>query len=334
MSKLTRANVPPRQGHLYRRVEAMASDWGADVGKDGVVLACHGSGKVLELANRAGVLQRWVKGLEPGSRIGVEASGIHHRCLARVAVAAGHTVYVVNPRDVKHYAAGMGRRAKTDRVDARLIARYVAHEHKQLRAYREPDPRQQAIAELLVRRHAVVKGKVGLNQALGDLPGYEKVRASMEELLREIDARLQALIDEQAGLHALCERLRSVPGVGPLLSAALGNLLMQHGFHSSDALIAFLGYDPRADDSSERRGRRRLSKRGPAELRRLLYTAAMAGARTKAWKPFYERDRARGLSSTEAMIVLARRIARTAYSIARHGTLFDPARLAGACTKP
>jgi transposase len=109
---------------------------------------------------------------------------------------------------------------------------------------------------------------------------------------------------------------------------------MQHGFHSSDALIAFLGYDPRANDSGHHRGRRRLSKRGPAEMRRLLYAAAMAAARTKAWKPFYERDRARGLSSTEAIIVLARRLARTAFSIARHNTTFDPARLTGTCAKP
>lgn len=312
----------------------MASDWGADVSKDVVVVARHGEGKTVEVANRASALQGWVRRLETGSRIGVEASGVHHRCLARVAAAAGHAVYVLNPRDMKHYASGVGRRAKTDRVDARVIARYVAHEHEHLREYREPDARQQAIAELLEKRHAVVKAKVSLSQALGDLTGYRKVRTDLEALLRELDARLEELTRQQSGLHALCQRLRSVPGIGPLLSAGLGNLLMQHGFHSSDALIAYLGYDPRAADSGQHRGRRRLSKRGPAEMRRLLYTAAMAAARTKTWKPFYDRDRARGLSATEAIIVLARRLARTAYSLARHNTTFDPARLAGTCAKP
>lgn len=312
----------------------MASDWGADVGKDMVVLACHGGGPTVEVANQAAALRAWVKGLEAGSRIGVEASGVHHRCLAQVATAAGHAVYVLNPRDVNHYAKGVGRRAKTDRVDARVIARYVAHEHEHLRVYRVPDASQQAIAELLEKRHAVVKAKVSLSQALGELPGYRKVRSDLEALLRELDAKLAQLTREQSGLYALCQRLRSVPGIGPLLSAGLANLLMLHGFHSSDALIAYLGYDPRADDSGRRHGRRRLSKRGPAEMRRLLYTAAMAAARTAAWKPFYERDRARGLSATEAIVVLARRIARTAYSIARHNTTFDPARLAGACAKP
>ncbi len=146
----------------------MASDWGADVGKDVVVVARHGEGSTVEMANTEATLRAWVKRLEAGSRIGVEASGVHHRCLARVAIAAGHTVYVLNPRDMKHYANGVGRRAKTDRVDARVIARYVAHEHEHLRVYREPDARQLAIAELLEKRHAVVKAKVSLTQALPD----------------------------------------------------------------------------------------------------------------------------------------------------------------------
>jgi transposase len=312
----------------------MASDWGADVGKDAVVVSRHGTSSVLEVGNDERSLRAWVKGLEAGSRIGVEASGVYHRCLARVATAAGHTVYVLNPRDVRHYAKGVGRRAKTDRVDAQVIARYVAHEHEHLRAYSVPTPGQEAIAALLEKRHAVVKAKVSLGQSLGELPGYRKVRGEMEKLLREIDGQLERLVREQSGLQALCTRLRSIPGVGPLLGAGLANVLMQHGFHSGDALIAYLGYDPRADDSGRRHGRRRLSKRGPAEMRRLLYTAAMAAARTRAWKPFYERDRARGLSATEAIIVLARRLARTAFSLARHATTFDPARLAGACPKP
>jgi hypothetical protein len=70
-----------------------------------------------------------------------------------------------------------------------------------------------------------------------------------------------------------------------------------------------------------------LSKRGPGELRRLLFLAAMAGARTAAWRPVYAHYRARGLSSTEALVILARRIARTAWSMYRHETDFDAGRL-------
>lgn len=312
----------------------MASDWGADVGKDGVVVSQHGSSKVEELANRRKELEAWVKTLGPGSRIGVEASGLHHRMLVAVAQAAGHAVYVLNPRDVSHYAKGMGRRAKTDRVDARLIARYVAHEHEQLREWREPDARQREITELLNRRHAVVKARTDLAQALGKMPGSRKLLAQMALLLRDVDRRLAQQVREQPSLDGLVTRLRSIPGVGPLLGAALANLLMERQFHSADALIAYVGYDPRANDSGRHHGRRRLSKRGPAELRRLLYTSAMAAMRTRVWKPYYERDRARGLSATAAIVILARRLARTAFSLARHMTTFDPTRLTGACAKP
>jgi transposase len=74
-------------------------------------------------------------------------------------------------------------------------------------------------------------------------------------------------------------------------------------------------------------GKRRLSKRGPAELRRLLFNAAMAAARTRVWKPVYEHYRARGLPTTAALVILARKIARIAWSIHRYHTSFDPQRL-------
>ena len=80
---------------------------------------------------------------------------------------------------------------------------------------------------------------------------------------------------------------------------------------SADAFVAFTGLDPRPDDSGQHRGKRRLSKRGPAELRRLLYMAAMSAINTKTWRPLYEHYRAKGLSSTATLVILARRIART-----------------------
>jgi transposase len=101
---------------------------------------------------------------------------------------------------------------------------------------------------------------------------------------------------------------------------------------SADAFVAFTGLDPRPDDSGQHRGKRRLSKRGPAELRRLLYVAAMSAKKTKAWKPLFEHYRAKGLSSTAALVILARRIARTAWSMYTYKTDFDPARLTKSLT--
>lgn len=95
----------------------------------------------------------------------------------------------------------------------------------------------------------------------------------------------------------------------------------------TDAFVAFTGLDPRPDDSGQHRGKRRLSKRGPSELRRLLFLAALSAAKTKAWHPLYERYREKGLSSTAVLVILARRIARTAWSMYTYKTEFDPARL-------
>jgi transposase len=316
----------------------MTSYVGTDVGKASVVVAVHGQAGVTVVANTRTALRDWARRLPAGSRIGVEATGAYHREVVAAAQAMGHTVYLLIPRAVRHYAQAVGRRAKTDRVDAQLVARYVAQEHAGLRPYRAPSARQAAIATLLERRHAVVKAQASLRQALQDLPAgisaWRRVQREFTALLAQLDARLNQLAAEEAPVAALRQRLRTTPGIGPLLSLALANLLSRYRFQRSDALIAFVGYDPRADDSGQHRGRRRLSKRGPAEVRRLLYAAAMAAARTKVWQPLYQQDRQRGLSATEAIIILARRLARTAFALARTGAAFDPARVSTACAKP
>lgn len=84
------------------------------------------------------------------------------------------------------------------------------------------------------------------------------------------------------------------------------------------------GLDPRPCDSGKKRGTRHLSKRGPGELRRLLFNAAMSAAKTKVWKPFYERERAKGLASTAALICIARRLVRVAFALFRKNIHFDP----------
>jgi len=86
-------------------------------------------------------------------------------------------------------------------------------------------------------------------------------------------------------------RLAGIAGVGAVVSAALTPVLERYAFKKADSFVAFLGYDPRPQDSGQKRGRRRPTKRGPSELRRLLYIAAMAAVRTKTWKPLYEHYR-------------------------------------------
>jgi transposase len=97
---------------------------------------------------------------------------------------------------------------------------------------------------------------------------------------------------------------------------------------SADAIVALIGLDPRPMESGNRKGIRRLSKRGDSETRRLLYNAGMAGAKTDTWRPVFERERAKGLPATAALMVLARRLVRIAYSLFKSGGQFDRQRVA------
>jgi transposase len=151
--------------------------------------------------------------------------------------------------------------------------------------------------------------------------------AQLDQLLKAIDRELTRTLRALPEGATRCAQFRSIPGIGLLSGAALTELFSRVGFSRIEAAIAYTGFDPRACDSGQHRGRRRLSKRGPAELRRLLYNAAMSASRTKTWKPFYERQRAKGLPSTAALVVLARKLLRVAYALYHHDANFDPRRI-------
>ena len=307
-------------------------DIGADISKDHVMLACAAhSFPVQKLTNTRAALVAWLKGLPAGSRIGMEATGTYHELLASVARRVGCVVYVLNAKDVHHYAKGIGRRAKTDRVDAQLIARYVAKEHRELHPWHPPSPTQRQLQRLMRRRGKLTAARASLRSTLHSVPslrsGLRTLLKDFDALIAKLDAQALKLIDVSHECRQAFERLDAIPCVGPTVGIALLAALQRWPLPRADAFVAFTGLDPRPDDSGNKSGRRRLSKRGDPELRRLLYTAAMSASRTRVWKPLYQRTLARGLSRIEALVILARRIARTAWSIYAHKTAFDPARL-------
>lgn len=312
---------------------------GVDVSKDTLQIAMHGQSGSVCIANTATGIRHWLKQLVAQAfSIGVESTGQYHRALVRLAIAAGHPVFVLNARDLSHYAASLGRRAKTDHLDAQLIARYLAQEHDHLHPYHLPTALQAELDSLVQRRHVVVTAQVALRQSLQALTPQPRAAArtfrALTALIAELDQRMQTLVTQDPNLATLATHLRTIVGFGPLLSHAMANAMTRHPFANDDAFIAYVGYDPRARDSGQRKGRRFLSKRGPAELRRLLYVAAMSASKTKLWRPFYERYRARGLSSTATLVILARKLARIAFSIVKHGTTFKPELIENACAKP
>jgi transposase len=119
-----------------------------DVAQRTLDIALEGDPQVRQIDNRLGSIRRWLQSLPEGCAIGVEATGNLHQLLVRAAVAAGFTVYLLNARDLAHYSRALGRRAKTDRLDAQLILRYLQREHEHLHPYHLPSARQGELDEL------------------------------------------------------------------------------------------------------------------------------------------------------------------------------------------
>jgi transposase len=298
-----------------------------DVAKAELMVGRDETETLLRVENTPQAIAAWLAQLPAGSRVAMEASGHYHQLLAHLAHAAGMVVYVLNPQLIKHYGRAVGNRGKTDRLDAQLIARYVLREHAKLRTWAPPLPAADALSRLLVRRQALVNARQMLAQSLSGLPGLNAPRqalmASFKRMLIQIELLIRTEIARVPAMAALHKRLIGIVGIGTIVAAQLVASLTALRFTRADSFIAYTGLDPRPDDSGERRGRRRLSKRGHGLLRCLLYNAGMAAARSKLFKPTYLQLRARGLQSTEAIVILARKLARIAFALYQSGQPFE-----------
>ena len=301
--------------------------YGVDVAKAALVLGQYEGEALVEIDNTLESISAWLARLPAGSVIAMEATGTYHRLLAQLAHGTGMAVYVLNPQTLKHYAKAIGQRGKTDRIDARMIARYVVHEAAKLRCWQPPAAGADTLSRLLVRRRALVVARETLRQSLSGLPELKTHRqtlmASFKRMLGNVDLLISAELGRVPHMAALYQRLMSIVGVGRVVAAQLVAAMSVLHFTRVDAFIAYTGLDPRPEDSGQHRGKRRLSKHGPALLRCQLYNAGMAAANSKLFKPLYQRLRARGLASTQAIVILARKIARIAFALYKSGQTFD-----------
>jgi transposase len=307
---------------------------GVDVSKAELIITTHGQDDCLSVANEGTAIQQWLRTLAPGSIVAMESTGRYHQLLANLAAATALPVFVLNARDVHFYAKGLGARGKTDRVDARVIARYLAEHHERLHPYQAPTACQGELEQLLGQRWTVVTKRTALRESLqacgaSIAQAASQLDAAFAALLHTIDGRITALINADPQLHRARSLLQTIVGVGPQSSALLTSLLARVPFASSDALVAYSGLDPRANDSGRSRGRRRLSKRGDPALRRQMFMAAMSACRTSTFAATYQALRARGLKTTEALVILARKLLRIAFAVWRCGQPFQAHRVSG-----
>lgn len=307
---------------------------GVDVSKAELVI-CRGPEAALEtLANQDETIKAWLNTLPGRVCLAVEATNVYHLALVTQAHASGHTVYVVDGYRLNRYREGVGGRAKTDSSDARLLQRYLDRERKDLRVWEPPSAGYVALQRLLHRRATLVGASVALHQSLGDLPELKQAAAALFRQLARVDALLQRRLHDhlvQQGWAADAARCQAMEGVGPLTAAALIMAFHRGQFRSGDAFVAFLGLDVRVRDSGECRGRRKLTKQGDPELRRLLHLAAMRACRTATWQSFYQSYLQRGLTKTQALVILARKLARVAFALLKSQSDYKPREAQEAC---
>jgi len=300
---------------------------GIDVAKDSLSLFCADSGQAIEIGNDTRSIHTWLKQLPTSSAIAIEATGIYHLDVASLAQAQGHQVYIINGYRLSNYRKGIGGRNKDDRSDARLLARYLTHEREQLQPWQPPPEAYRRLQILLHRRAVLVRSGVSLRQSFSQESLLKDVLKPLLEQLSAVEKRLEKLISQvlsESGLAEQSKRCQAVEGIGPLTAAGLNMAFLRGTFRNSDAFIAFLGLDVRMKESGRYCGQRKITKQGDPEIRRLLHNAAMAAARTQRWQEVYQGYLKRGLKRTEALTILARKLARIAFALMQKQVDYNP----------
>jgi len=257
----------------------------------------------------------------------LEPTGRYSTGVARQARAAGRAVLLAVPRRAHHFLKSLPHRAKTDRLDSRGLGLYALS--VTLPAYPLPTPATERLQQLLIVRKTLAADLARYQQQCQELPlGRELLapvltatKAQIRALDRQIEATQQAF--------PLIARLRQVHGIGLVTAAHAAARLTSSQFTHPDQFVSFIGLDIRVRQSGKREGHEGLSKQGDAELRRLFYLCAQASLRAKD-SPFvaqYEREQKKGLSKTAALCAVARKMARLCWSLAHHGTEYDPERV-------
>ena len=258
------------------------------------------------------------------SLVVMEATGGYEAALACALQAAGLPVAVINPRQARDFAKSMGRLAKTDPIDARLLAELAAVlvRREDLQRFLRPmaDEQQRWLAALVTRRRQLLTMLNAERQRLQITP--RKLHPSIEAIIAAIKAQLEDL-EQQMVCHVgehyaeLDRLLQSASGIGPVASATLIAELPELGRLNRRQIAALVGVAPMANDSGTRHGRRRVQG-GRFEIRRVLYMAALVATRyNPTIKVFYERLLAAGKLPKVALVASMRKLLTTLNAMVR-----------------
>ena len=307
---------------------------GIDVGKAELFVHVQRTGEDLRFANSPTGIGQLITRLSalggsaprPVAVVFEATGGVEHALWRALEAAAGLGLVVrqLCPRRVRHFAKARGPLAKTDRLDAATLAAFAAHFPGEGRAW--PGATIAGLGALVLRRQALVQVRKGLvvRQDRAATPLLAQLDA---ELVRVLDAQIRRLetviaqeIAAEAALAAKAELLRSIPGIGPVVTAGLLARMPELGAASDRQVAAMAGLAPVARDSGTLRGRRRIDG-GRAELRAVLFQAAMAAIRANpAIAAFAARLKAAGKAHKQVVIAAARKLLVQANAVLKRGT--------------
>jgi len=316
---------------------------GIDVAKDDLVVAVCDAGEQFSLnasfPNTAAGIARLLKQLRPLGelRICLEPTSCYHlAALAALLQLPAAQVSIVNPAAARQFARATGRRGKTDRVDAQVLARYGLHcrpaphcppppAARMLRAItRRLGALTDARTVALNRRHAARRAgepRCVLTSLDGELRFLDEQRARLEEAALKLIRATEPLA---AGLQLLL----SVKGIGRRSALAiLGELAVLPPDMQKQQWVAHCGLDPRPADSGQVSGPRRISRQGNVHLRRALYMPALVAAyKPGAGQAYYRAMLARGKKPLQALVALMRKLLLAIWGMFHTQTAFDPQR--------
>ena len=287
---------------------------GIDVSKGQLDLCRLPSGQSATFANDAagiGSLLAWLAATSATLAV-LEATGGLERLAVAELAAAGVPVVVVNPRQVRQFAGAVGQLAKTDKIDARVLARFAQAVRPEVRPI--PSEKERELAELLARRRQLIELRTAESNRLQQCASL-RVRRNIERVLTFLNKQLQGFDDEldrqikaSPVWREKDELLRSVPGIGPTVSRTLLIELPELGAGDRGGIASLVGVAPLNRDSGAYRGRRTIWG-GRATVRSALYMATLSAVRYyPPLKAAYTRLRAAGKKPKVALVACMRKL--------------------------
>lgn len=308
-------------------VEDIVSEFmGIDVSKLQLDVHAHVAGASFSVDNSEAGLEQLIERLKvgPPELVVMEASGGYERLCTALLSQAGFAVAVVNARQVRAFAIALNVLAKTDRVDARVLAHFAAAIRPAARPL--PDEQLEILDELMGRRRQLIGMLVMEKNRLAQARDRRVRRdiktliAILEKRIRGCDGELQQLIQASPVWRAQEDLLRSFNGIGPVSARTLLIELPELGTLSRKKIAALVGLAPIAHDSGKHRGRRSI-RGGRGQVRSALYMAAVAAIRANACiRAFYQRLREAGKPGKVALTACMRKMLTILNAMVRNQT--------------